>query len=257
MDAAGLDSAGAAYSAWRIGLLGSLALVEAWCGQAGSGRGPGRRGARGGPRRRASSSTPSPPTPFWPPAWPPWSGASRGGRPLALREGSLRAEANRRAPLGLGRSPALGPAAGRRGPPRPGPGHHGRSPDATSGAPPPPGGRDGLLALRCRLLRVCPASPDEAAAPAARDGRPTRRPSSGTAATALTLGHDDRARKILDGGAWTGDRAQARRWNDWCSRPGWPRRGAHRRGRTQPGRGRGDWPSPRAGRGLRPRGLRR
>jgi LuxR family maltose regulon positive regulatory protein len=197
----GLDSAGAAYSAWRIGILGSLALVEAWCGRleraealADQALGVARdvgvldhpvtadaylaigRVAleRGQPRRAA----------------------------LALREGCLRAEANRRDPLTwVGRLLSAQRLAAD--------GHADQAMAAMTtarrelDAPPPPVVEHALLALRCRLLRLGGA-PDEAGR--LLGSAPTGSPSLlvEAAAAALTLHQFDQARKLLDGAPWPG-----------------------------------------------------
>ena len=153
---------GPTYSVWKVSGLGSLALLEAWCGDTGTGRGP----VRGGPGRRPGGRN---------------AGPSLGGRrlsglvpgrpgvgrtrraSLALHEGSLRAEANRRSQLswfGHFETALLQEAEGQR---------ELAMATATAtrndlGAPPPPIVADQLLALQCRLLRLggAPARPADA-----------------------------------------------------------------------------------------------
>ncbi|HEX3979786.1 MAG TPA: hypothetical protein VHW93_01095, partial [Acidimicrobiales bacterium] len=94
----GLDSAGVAYSAWRIGILGSLALVEAWCGRLE--RAQALADEALGVAREVGILT----HPITADAYLAASlVALERGQPrraaLALREGCLRAEANKRIPL--------------------------------------------------------------------------------------------------------------------------------------------------------------
>jgi LuxR family maltose regulon positive regulatory protein len=192
----GLSTQGAAYSIWRVSGLGSLALVEAWAGrieraedltaealttsqEVGLISHPSIADAylaatlvaleRGEPRRAA----------------------------LSLREGWLRAEANRRTQLSWVSSllQASLEAA------------DGRAEQAvttmstarhTMGAPPPPVVADRLVALRARLLRLGGSSPRAVGTLEAADLDSTSVAFEG-AACALTLGQLDQARKILDG----------------------------------------------------------
>jgi len=192
----GLDSPGASSSLWRIGGLGSLGLIEAWGGRlhraqtmADESLGVARDIGilthtitanafltasltgleRGEPRRAA----------------------------MALREASLRSEANRRTPLIWVCRLLLAVQQAAEG-----------HPDLATGtliaaaselgAPPPPVVERRILALRCRLLRLG-GSPEEAWRllwDADWDSSDLRFEG---AATALTLGHPDQARKLLGG----------------------------------------------------------
>ncbi len=195
-----LESGGAAYSGWRIGLLGSLALVEAWSGRLDRADALADE-ALGVARDVGILAHPVTADAFLATSL----AALERGQPrraaLALREGCLRAEANRRIPLAwIGRllSAELQAAEGHLDQAR-------ATMTATRtefSAPPPPLVADGLLALRCRLLRLS-GTPDEAAR-LLRDGpadSPLLLPES--VASALTLGHEDHARKLLDGVFWT------------------------------------------------------
>ena len=197
-----LESAGAAYSGWRIGILGSLALTEAWSGHLERAEALADE-ALGVAREVGILVHPVTSEAFLATSL----AALERGQPrraaLALREGCLRAEANRRVPLTwIGRllTAELQSAEG-----------HGDQALATLtnsrtelGAPPPPLVEQGLLALRSRLLRLY-GSPDEAARLLRDERLDTSTTILESAATALTLGRDDQARKLLDSGSWVGD----------------------------------------------------
>ena len=197
----GLDSTGAVYSAWRIGLLGSLALVEAWGGRLDRAESLADE-ALGVARDVGLLVHPISADAFLAAGLV----ALERGQPrqaaVALREGSLRAEANRRAPLSwVGRllSAQLLAATGH-------PAEAVTAMDAARrdlGAPPPPLVEQGLLALRGRLLRLS-GNAGESERLLRRD--PTDSPTvlGELAATELTLVHADRARKVLDAVPWTG-----------------------------------------------------
>jgi LuxR family maltose regulon positive regulatory protein len=195
----GLDSAGVAYSAWRIGILGSLGLVEAWCGRLE--RAEALADEALGVAREVGILT----HPITADAYLAASlVALERGEPrraaLALREGCLRAEANRRIPLvWIGRllSAELQAAEGR--------------PDEAMatigaarrdlGAPPPPVVESALVALRSRLLRLGGA-PNEAWH-VLRDEVDSPALLVETAAAALATGRIDQARKLLVGTPWS------------------------------------------------------
>ena len=192
----GLSSAGAAYSVWRVSGLGAMSLLEAWSGAVERAEALSDEALaiardvgilshfstadaylasslaaleRGEPRRAA----------------------------LALREGTLRAEANRRTPLiwiARLQTALLQAADGR-------PDLAGSTILAArreTGAPPPPVVADRLVALRSQLLRLAD-SPDEAWRVLRDTELVTPALAFEGAACALTLGHLDWAAKILDG----------------------------------------------------------
>jgi LuxR family maltose regulon positive regulatory protein len=196
----GLDSSGAAYSAWRIGILGSLALVEAWCGRLE--RAEALADEALGVAREVGILT----HPITADAYLAASlAALERGQPrraaLALREGCLRSEANRRIPMvWVGRllSAELQAAEG-----------HPDEAVATIGAarrdlgaPPPPVVEGALVALRCRLLRLGGA-PHEAWH-LLRDEVDSPELLFETAAAALSTERIDHARKLLVGTPRTG-----------------------------------------------------
>ncbi len=196
-----IESAGAAYSGWRIGILGSLALTEAWCGRLEQAEALADE-ALGVARDVGILTHPVTSDAFLAASL----AALERGQPrraaLALREGSLRAEANRRIPLiWIGRllTAELQAAEGH-------PDQAVATLTATRtelAAPPPPLVVHGLLALRCRLLRLS-GTADEAGL-LLRD-EPADEPALllEAVASALTLGRPDHARKLLDGASWTG-----------------------------------------------------
>jgi LuxR family maltose regulon positive regulatory protein len=190
----GLGSAGAAYSVWRVSGLGSLGLLEAWCGnidfaeelaaealtiaqETGTLAHPAMADAylartlalleRGQPARAA----------------------------LSLHEGTLRAERNRRVQLmWISRLElALLQAAS------------GNSNEATAtildsqseiGGPPPPVVADRMLALRAHLLRLNGSA--ERARRFAQDAEALTSATFEGAAAALTLGEVGLARKLVN-----------------------------------------------------------
>jgi LuxR family maltose regulon positive regulatory protein len=196
-----LESAGAAYSGWRIGILGSLALVEAWCGHLDRAEALADE-ALGVARDVGILVHPITADAFLAASLATLERGQPRRAALALREGCLRAEANRRIPLTwVGRllSAELQAAEG--------------YPDKAAAtvaaartelsAPPPPLVENGLRALRARLLRLA-GTPEEALRLVRDD--PTGSPEIlvESVATSLTLGRHDHARKLLDSAPWPG-----------------------------------------------------
>jgi LuxR family transcriptional regulator, maltose regulon positive regulatory protein len=192
----GLTSAGAAYSVWRVSGLGSLSLLEAWSGRVERAEALADE-ALAIARDVGLLSHPSTADAYLASSL----AALERGEPrraaLSLREGTLRAEANRRTPLiWVARllTALLQAADGH-------PDQAGttiQSARHETGAPPPPVVADRLAALRSRLLRLA-GSTDEAWR--GLNDTELDTPSlvfEGTGC-ALALGHLDWARKILDG----------------------------------------------------------
>ena len=192
----GLTSAGAAYSVWRVSGLGSLSLLEAWSGRIERAEALADE-ALAIARDVGLLSHPSTADAYLASSL----AALERGEPrraaLSLREGTLRAEANRRTPLiWVARllTALLQAADGH--PDLAGTTIH--SARHETGAPPPPVVADRLAALRSRLLRLA-GSTDEAWR--GLNDTELDTPSlvfEGTGC-ALALGHLDWARKILDG----------------------------------------------------------
>ena len=192
----GLTSPGAAYSVWRVSGLGSLSLLEAWSGRVERAEALADQ-ALAIARDVGLLSHPSTADAYLASSL----AALERGEPrraaLSLREGTLRAEANRRTPLiWVARLQAalLQAADGR--PDLAGTTIH--SARHETGAPPPPVVADRLEALHSRLLRL--AGSTDVAWRALKDTE-LHTPSlvfEGTAC-ALALGHGDWAAKILDG----------------------------------------------------------
>jgi LuxR family transcriptional regulator, maltose regulon positive regulatory protein len=192
----GLTSSGAAYSVWRVSGLGSLSLLEAWTGRVERAEALADE-ALAIARDVGTLSHPSTADAYLAVSL----AALERGEPrraaLSLREGTLRAEANRRTPLiwvARLQTALLQAADGH--PDLAGATIH--SARHETGAPPPPVVADGLVALRSRLLRVAGAPHD--AWRALKDTELDTPPLvfEGTAC-ALALGHLDWASKILDG----------------------------------------------------------
>jgi LuxR family maltose regulon positive regulatory protein len=192
----GLATNGASFSIWRVSGLGSLALLEAWCGRTGQAEALAEE-ALAVARAVSSLTHPSSADAYLALALVYLERGELRRTALPLREGCLRAEANRRTQLawvGQLETAMLQAADGR--------------PDLASAtilsarnemrAPPPPIVADRLLALQSQLLRL-QGSPEQAWR-LVRDGASE---SSAVVfedvACALTLGQIDRARKVLDG----------------------------------------------------------
>ena len=191
----GLASPGGTYPIWKISGLGSLALLEAWVGNTERATALSVE-ALAVAKEVGLLAHPSTADAYLASALVALEAGEPGRASLALHEGSLRAEANRRSQLswvghfekGLlqeadsDQEQAMATA---------------RSTRNDLGAPPPPIVASRLLALNCRLLRLG-GSPEKAQ----RDlNRSTGYSAAGLfegAATALTLGDHDLARKLID-----------------------------------------------------------
>jgi LuxR family transcriptional regulator, maltose regulon positive regulatory protein len=193
----GLASPGATYPIWKVSGLGSLALLEAWCGHT-------ERAAALAEEALAVAKEvgllahPSPADAYLASALVAVETGAPRQAALSLHEGSLRAEANRRSQLSWiahFEKALLQEADGQR-----------ERAMATSlltrsdlGAPPPPIVASRLLALHCRLLRLG-GSPEQAqhALDRAMWYPATSALAFERVATALTLGDHRLARKLMD-----------------------------------------------------------
>jgi LuxR family transcriptional regulator, maltose regulon positive regulatory protein len=191
---AGLDSYGSAYSVWRVHSLGSLGLLEAWCGST------DRAEALAEEALEVARSVGMLTHPSTADAYLAVTlVALERGEPrraaLSLHEGSLRAEANHRSNLTWVAHLELALLRVADGEPQPGP----LMPTSPGqlGAPPPPLVAQRLRALEARLLRLGGAY------------REAARVSSGShsdaeilrfeqVAAALAMGQTDKARKVMD-----------------------------------------------------------
>jgi LuxR family maltose regulon positive regulatory protein len=192
----GLTSAGAAYSVWRVSGLGSLSLLEAWSGRVERAEALADE-ALAIARDVGTLSHPSTADAYLASSL----AALERGEPrraaLSLREGTLRAEANRRTPLiWVARLQAALLQAADGHPDVAGTTIHAARHE--TGAPPPPVVADRLVALQSRLLRSA-GSPDEAWRFLKDTDLDTPSLALEATACALALGHLDWARKILDG----------------------------------------------------------
>jgi LuxR family maltose regulon positive regulatory protein len=195
--ARGLSSPGATYPVWKVSGLGSLALLEAWCGSTERASALSEE-ALSVAKEVGLLAHPSAADAYLASALVAVETGRPRGAALSLHEGTLRAAANRRSQLSWlahFEKALLQEADGQR-----------ESAMATSrltrsdlGAPPPPIVASRLLALHCRLLRVG-GSPRQAQH--ALD-RATWYPTSSAlaferVATALTLGDLHLAHKLMD-----------------------------------------------------------
>ena len=198
----GLTSAGIAYSVWRVSGLGSLGLLEAWSGRIERAESLADE-ALAIAREVGLLSHPSTADAYLASSLAALEHGEARRAALSLREGTLRAEANRRTPLTwVARLLAalLQAADGH-------PDQAGTTIDAArheTGASPPPVVADRLIALRSRLLRLN-GSPDEAWRALKDTELDTPSLAFEGTACALALGHLDWARKILDGVPALGD----------------------------------------------------
>ncbi len=191
----GLVTPGASYPIWKVSGLGSLALLEAWCGDT-------ERAAALSEEALATArevdllSHPSAADAYLASSL----AALETGEPrrasLSLHEGSLRAEANRRSQLSwfshVGRA-LLQEAESQRELAM----NTAISTRNDLGAPPPPVVAPRLLAIQCRLLRLG-GSPEQAQRALDRATQPSAALAFEGTATALALGENDLARKLLD-----------------------------------------------------------
>ena len=190
----GLAAPGAVYSIWRVSGLGSLGLLEAWCGRTALAEALAGE-ALGIAREVGRLSHPSTADAYLATTLAAYERGEPRRAALSVHEGMLRAEANRRTQLSwIGHLElALLRAADR--PPD----------DATTavlptphvpGAPPPPIVADRLLALRSRVLRLS-GSPDQALRTAGDAVSHSTALTFEAATAALTLGQLDLAQKIV------------------------------------------------------------
>ena len=156
----GLATPGATYPIWKVSGLGSLALLEAWCGNTERASCLVRRGLGRGPGGRPPGPSLDRLTPIWPRPWSPWRRASLGvPRSPSTKDrcGPRPTDAANCRGLPTSRQALLQEAEGQR-----------EQAMATAlstrndlGAPPPPIVAGRLLALHCRLLRLG-GSPEQA-----------------------------------------------------------------------------------------------
>jgi LuxR family transcriptional regulator, maltose regulon positive regulatory protein len=192
----GLATSGATYSIWRVSGLGSLALLEAWCGSTSRAEGLADE-ALSIARAVGTLAHPALADAYLATTLVALERGEPRGAALSLHEGSTRAEANRRTQLSwishLEQS-LLQAADGQ--------------PDQALttilsaknelAAPPPPLVADRLLALHGRLLRLC-GSPEQALLTVGDAVSDSTSLTFESAAASLTLGQLDRARKMIDG----------------------------------------------------------
>jgi len=191
-----LTTAGAGYSIWRISALGSLALLDAWCGSIADAEMLAAE-ALGVARDVGVLAHPAVADAYLAMAFAALERGEPARAAASLHEGRLRAESNRRTQLlWVGRVALVELRAAE--------GH----PDqaiatmaaATNdiGSPPPPVVAERLLALRCRLLRLG-GSPDQSLLAADCAGQPPPPVAAQVVAALLALGDVDRARKWIEG----------------------------------------------------------
>jgi LuxR family transcriptional regulator, maltose regulon positive regulatory protein len=191
----GLATAGAAYSIWRVSGLGSLALLEAWCGCTSRAEGLADE-ALSIARDVGTLAHPSVADAYLASAFVALERGEPRRAALSLHEGSTRAEANRRTQLswiGHLEQSLLQAADGQ--------------PDQAlttilstknEAGMPPPLVADRLLALHGRLLRLG-GSPERALLTMGDAVSHSTSLTFESAAASLTLGQLDRARKMIDG----------------------------------------------------------
>ena len=206
----GLATLGATYPIWKVSGLGSLGLLEAWCGNTGRALALSEE-ALSIAKQVGGLAHPSIAEAYLTSALVALEYGEPGRASLALHEGILRAEANGRSQLswfGHFESALLEEADG-------------RSEQAMTtahsarhdlGAPPPPVVADRLLALQWRLSRLA-GSPEQG-----NRSLFTEPAQAGVlifehAATALTLGEPDLARKFVD--EFSRSPGPINRWPQW------------------------------------------
>jgi LuxR family transcriptional regulator, maltose regulon positive regulatory protein len=191
----GLASTGATYSLWRVSGLGALALLEAWCGNT-------ERAETLAEEALAVAQSvgvlthPSTADAFLAITLTALEKGEPRRAAISLHEGSRRAEANQRTQLAWIASLELALL-------RAGEGQIDQSmallkgPDRPTG-PPPPIVDERLRALEIRLLRL-QGHYDEASRVSGRASRDSEIVEFEQVAVALTTGHTDHARKLMDG----------------------------------------------------------
>ncbi len=190
----GLTTLGATYSIWRISGLGSLGLLESWCGRLARAEALADEAlavAREGGRLNHPSTADA----YLALAF----AALERGEPhraaLSLHEGTVRAEANRRSQLSWVCQLAVASLQAADGHPEDA-GTIIRSSGNSIASPPPPIVRDRLLALHARLLRLG-GHPERALQTLGRADTPSATLTVERVSAALTLDQPERARKIL------------------------------------------------------------
>ncbi len=190
-----LATPGATYPIWKVSGLGSLALLEAWCGNNEQATALSVE-ALAVAKEVGLLAHPSVADAYLASALVALETGEPRHASLSLHEGSLRAEANRRSQLswfGHFENALLQEADGQR--------EQAMSTALSTrndlGAPPPPIVASRLVALNCRLLRL-DGSPDKAQRALNRSRWYSAAPVFEGAATALALEDHDLARKLLD-----------------------------------------------------------
>ncbi len=191
----GLASPGATYPVWKVSGLGSLALLEAWSGATERAAALSEE-ALAVAREVGLLAHPSAADAFLASSLAALESGEPGRASLALHEGALRSEANRRSQLSWCshfETALLQEAEGQR---------ELAMATATAtrndlGAPPPPIVAGQLLALQCRLLRLG-GSPAQAQRTLDKATRDSAALTFERTAAALTLGERDLAGKLLD-----------------------------------------------------------
>jgi LuxR family maltose regulon positive regulatory protein len=191
----GLATRGATYPVWKISGLGSLGLLEAWCGNT------GRAVARSDEALATAKEVgllahPSVAEAYLTSALVALERGEPGHASLSLHEGIVRSEANRRSQLSWFahlESALLQEADGKRELAM----ETVLSTRKDLGAPPPPVVTDRLVALHGRLLRLS-GFPEQALRSLKNANMHTAAVAFELAAAALTLGDTDLARKLVD-----------------------------------------------------------
>jgi len=193
----GLASPGATYPIWKVSGLGSLALLEAWCGHTERAAALSEE-ALSVAKEVGLLAHPSAADAYLASALVAVETGEPRGAALSLHEGSLRAEANRRSQLSWFvhfEKALLQEADGQRD----GAMATSRLARSDLGAPPPPIVASRLLALHCRLLRLGgSAGQAQHALDRAMWYPATSILAFERVATALTLGDRNLARKLMD-----------------------------------------------------------
>jgi len=184
----GLTSEGAQFSSWRIGGLGSLALLEAWCGHTVRAEELARE-VLGIGQDTGKSEHPATADAHLANAWAAIERAQTSRAKSALREGSSRAQADHRTQLtwiAESARVALGSM------------HNSPAPDPPAPLPPPPPiAQEQLLAMRARTYRLAGSAND---ALHMLEGVPSSWSATvfERAAAQLSLGHVDASRSTIE-----------------------------------------------------------
>ncbi len=213
-----LATAGAGYSIWRVSALGSLALLDAWCGSILDAEVLAAE-ALGVARDVGVLAHPAVADAYFAMAFATLERGDPHRAAPSLREGLLRAEANRRTQLlWVGRVVSVELQAAK--------GH----PDQAittmtaaangAGSPPPPVVAERLLALRCRLLRLG-GSPDQSLLAVDGAGQPPPPVAAEVVGALLAVGQVDRARKVIEGSSTSTDPAMPLVELEWLLLRAW------------------------------------